>query len=168
MRSVSYLEQLKLPAFCRSSSTSVKMKLWFFPSFFKGNFKEDQMWKLLSISPLGSQAVSGSEKGSSWPARGMHWLPRHSKMGFSHAHDGTLPGSVKRFQVLLNQTETSWIFGLVLKEIVSFPVALSRDAELEELQEEGPSSEYQGGCPPWTRRASSSPSLPLLVSGSKS
>lgn len=41
------------------------------------------MWKLLSPSPLGSQAVSGSEQGSSWPARGMLWLPKHSEMGFS-------------------------------------------------------------------------------------
>lgn len=165
MRSRSYLEKLKLPAFCKSSSTSVKIKLPFFPLIFNKNFKENQMWKLLSPSPLGSQALS--EKGSSWPARGMHWLPRHSKMGFSHAHDGVLPGFVKRFQVLLNQMETSRFFGLVLVEIVSFPVPLSRDAKLEELHRRETLLRAPGWMPPLDKKGSSSPSLPLLVSGSK-
>lgn len=67
----------------------MKIKVKFFSLIFNKNFKEDPMWKLLTPSPLGSQAVSGSEKGSSWPARGMLWLPRHWQMGFSQAHDGS-------------------------------------------------------------------------------
>lgn len=167
IRSRSYLEKLKLPALCKSSSTSVKINLWFFPLIFNKNFKENQMWKLPSPSSLGSQAVSGSEKGSSWPARGMHWLPRRSKMGFSHAHDGVFPGFVKRFQVLLHQMEKSWFFGLVLEEIVSFPVPLSRDAKLEDLHRRETLLRASAWVPPCTRRGSSSPSLPLLFSGLK-
>lgn len=58
----------------------------------------------------------------------------------------------KTFQVLLNQMEENWFFDLILREVISFPVPVSRDAKLDEVYRRETLLRAPGWVPPLEKK----------------
>lgn len=71
--------------------------------------------------------------------------------------------SCKTFQVLLNQMETNWSFGLILWRIISCCVPASSFAKLDELYGRETLPRALSGCP-WRKSSSSSSFAPISAS----